>query len=130
MSIPKGTEINYKNVAFLQKCLTERGKLFSRRLTSASATQQRQISIAVKACPFFGPFTRGIIKKEISHEYYFDGKCGKVGVSGRGRKSQRRLCPQLFIPSSSWPSQPSEGNVKRVEKEKAKRLAAFEEQKE
>ena len=30
MSIPKGTEINYKNVAFLQKCLTERGKLFSR----------------------------------------------------------------------------------------------------
>ena len=36
-------EINYKNIAFLQKCLTERGKLFSRRLTSANATQQRQM---------------------------------------------------------------------------------------
>lgn len=54
MSIPKGTEINYKNVAFLQKCLTERGKLFSRRLTSASATQQRQITVAVKLARFLG----------------------------------------------------------------------------
>jgi len=54
MSIPKGTEINYKNIAFLQKCLTERGKIFSRRLTSASATQQRQISIAVKLARFLG----------------------------------------------------------------------------
>lgn len=54
MSIPKGTDISYKNVAFLQKCLTERGKIFSRRLTSASATQQRQISIAVKLARFLG----------------------------------------------------------------------------
>ncbi|MBF0512268.1 MAG: ribosomal protein S18, partial [Candidatus Omnitrophica bacterium] len=48
MSIPKGTELNYKNFAFLQKCLTDRGKLFSRRLTSATAAQQRQITVAVK----------------------------------------------------------------------------------
>ncbi len=54
MSIPKGTEINYKNIAFLQKCLTERGKLFSRRLTSASAAQQRKISVAVKLARFLG----------------------------------------------------------------------------
>ena len=54
MSIPKGTEINYKNIAFLQKCLTERGKLFSRRLTSANATQQRQITVAVKLARFLG----------------------------------------------------------------------------
>ena len=52
MSIPKGTDISYKNVAFLQKCLTDRGKLFSRRLSSASATQQRQISIAVTLARF------------------------------------------------------------------------------
>jgi small subunit ribosomal protein S18 len=64
MSIPKGTEINYKNVAFLQKCLTERGKLFSRRLTSASATQQRQITVAVKIARFLGLLPVGSTKRK------------------------------------------------------------------
>ena len=64
MSIPKGTEINYKNVAFLQKCLTERGKLFSRRLTSASATQQRQITVAVKLARFLGLLPVGSTKRK------------------------------------------------------------------
>jgi len=64
MSIPKGTEINYKNVAFLQKCLTERGKLFSRRLTSASATQQRQITVAVKIARFLGLLSVGSSKRK------------------------------------------------------------------
>ena len=64
MSIPKGTEINYKNVAFLQKCLTERGKLFSRRLTSASATQQRQITVAVKLARFLGLLSVGSTKRK------------------------------------------------------------------
>src|ERR1017187_2219789 len=64
MSIPKGTEINYKNIAFLQKCLTERGKLFSRRLTSASATQQRQITVAVKLARFLGLLPVGSSKRK------------------------------------------------------------------
>jgi small subunit ribosomal protein S18 len=64
MSIPKGTEINYKNVAFLQKCLTERGKLFSRRLTSANATQQRQITVAVKIARFLGLLPVGSTKRK------------------------------------------------------------------
>ena len=64
MSIPKGTEINYKNVAFLQKCLTERGKLFSRRLTSANATQQRQITIAVKLARFLGLLPVGSTRRK------------------------------------------------------------------
>ena len=64
MSIPKGTEINYKNVAFLQKCLTERGKLFSRRLTSANATQQRQITVAVKLARFLGLLSVGSTKRK------------------------------------------------------------------
>ena len=64
MSIPKGTQINYKNIAFLQKCLTERGKLFSRRLTSASATQQRQITIAVKLARFLGLLSVGSSKRK------------------------------------------------------------------
>ncbi len=64
MSIPKGTEISYKNVAFLQKCLTERGKIFSRRLTSANATQQRQIGIAVKLARFLGLLPVGSSKRK------------------------------------------------------------------
>jgi len=64
MSIPKGTEINYKNVAFLQKCLTERGKLFSRRLTSASATQQRKITVAVKLARFLGLLPVGSTRRK------------------------------------------------------------------
>jgi len=64
MSIPKGTEINYKNIAFLQKCLTERGKLFSRRLTSASATQQRQITVAVKLARFLGLLPVGSTRRK------------------------------------------------------------------
>ena len=64
MSIPKGTEINYKNISFLQKCLTERGKLFSRRLSSASATQQRQITVAVKLARFLGLLSVGSSKRK------------------------------------------------------------------
>jgi len=64
MSIPKGTEINYKNIAFLQKCLTERGKLFSRRLTSANATQQRQITVAVKLARFLGLLPVGSTRRK------------------------------------------------------------------
>jgi len=64
MSIPKGTEINFKNIAFLQKCLTERGKLFSRRLTSANATQQRQITVAVKLARFLGLLPVGSAKRK------------------------------------------------------------------
>ena len=53
-AIPKGTDISYKNLAFLLKCLTERGKIFSRRLTSASAKEQRQLCVAVKRARFLG----------------------------------------------------------------------------
>lgn len=59
MSIPKGTVIDFKNIAFLQKCLTERGKLFSRRLTSASAKQQRLLTVAVKRARFLGLLSVG-----------------------------------------------------------------------
>jgi small subunit ribosomal protein S18 len=64
MTIPKGTEINYKNIAFLQKCLTERGKLLSRRLTNASADQQRQISASVKLARFLGLLAVGSSRRK------------------------------------------------------------------
>lgn len=59
VSIPKGTEISYKNITLLQKCLTERGKLLSRRLTSSSAKQQRLLSAAVKRARFLGLLPSG-----------------------------------------------------------------------
>ena len=59
VSIPKGTEISYKNLPLLQKCLTERGKLLSRRLTSSSAKQQRLLSVAVKRARFLGLLPSG-----------------------------------------------------------------------
>jgi small subunit ribosomal protein S18 len=63
-SIPKGTEINYKNIAFLQKCLTERGKIFSRRMTNANASEQRQLAEAVKIARFLGLLPVGSSKRK------------------------------------------------------------------
>ena len=63
-SIPKGTDIDYKNIAFLQKCLTERGKILSRRLTSANAAQQRLLSEAVKRARFLGLLSVGSTRKK------------------------------------------------------------------
>ena len=44
--------IDYKNVDFLQRFLSERGKILPRRLTMASAKQQRDLSAAVKRARF------------------------------------------------------------------------------
>lgn len=63
-SIPKGTVIDYKNIAFLQKCLTERGKIISRRLSGADAKQARLISIAVKRARFLGLLAVGSSRKK------------------------------------------------------------------
>ena len=63
-SIPKGTEINYKNIAFLQKCLTERGEVFSRRMTNANAKQQRELAEAVKLARFLGLLPVGSSKRK------------------------------------------------------------------
>ena len=64
LAIPKGTDISYKNVVFLLKCLTERGKIFSRRLTSASAKEQRLLCEAVKRARFLGLLPVGSSKRK------------------------------------------------------------------
>ena len=64
ISIPKGTDINYKNIAFLQKCLTERGKIISRRLISGTAAQQRQLCTAVKIARLLGLLSSGSAKRK------------------------------------------------------------------
>ncbi len=63
-TIPKGTEIDYKNIALLQKCLTERGKVFSRRLTSTNAKEQRQLTVSVKRARFLGLLPVGTSKRK------------------------------------------------------------------
>jgi len=52
--IPPGTKIEYKNIPLLQRFVTERGKIVSRRLTGASAKQQRALTDAVKKARFLG----------------------------------------------------------------------------
>ena len=64
MIVPKGTEIDYKNIAFLQKCVTERGKIVSRRLTSMNASEQRVLTASVKRARFLGLLNVGSVKRK------------------------------------------------------------------
>jgi len=64
VTIPKGTDLSYKNLPFLQKCLTERGKILSRRLISGSAKQQRLLSIAVKRARLLGLLPSGSARRK------------------------------------------------------------------
>jgi len=57
--LPEGTVIDYKNIALLQKFLTERGKLVSRRITGISAIQQRRLAEAVRRARFLGLVSPG-----------------------------------------------------------------------
>lgn len=41
-------EIDYKNVRFLRQFVTERGKVVPRRISGATALQQRQITLAIR----------------------------------------------------------------------------------
>lgn len=44
----KATDIDYKDVAKLKKFVTEKGKIFPRRMSGVCAKHQRQLSEAVK----------------------------------------------------------------------------------
>lgn len=47
-------EIDYKDAELLKKFMTERGKILGRRLTGASAQQQRQIKRAIRRARVVG----------------------------------------------------------------------------
>tara|TARA_Y100001968_G_C19183986_1_gene631827 strand:- start:471 stop:692 length:222 start_codon:yes stop_codon:yes gene_type:complete len=59
--IKPGDPIDYKDVELLKKFITDRGKILPRRLTSLTAKQQRDLTIAVKRAriiallPFVNP---------------------------------------------------------------------------
>lgn len=57
--IPAGEKIDYKNLAILQRFLTERGKIVARRLTGVSAKEQRQLAQAIRRARFLGLLTVG-----------------------------------------------------------------------
>ncbi len=53
------TNIDYKDVSILEKYLTERGKILSRRITKNCAKHQRQLGSAIKRARFLAllPYT-------------------------------------------------------------------------
>ena len=55
--LPAGTTIDYKEISLLQKYVTERGKILSRRFTGVSAKEQRQIVRSIKQARFLGLLT-------------------------------------------------------------------------
>ncbi|GEM_PF-73899 len=52
--LSKGTVIDYKDIALLQKYVSDRGKILSRRVTGISAKEQRAISHAIRRSRFLG----------------------------------------------------------------------------
>ena len=56
---PKGEKIEYKNLNLLQKYLTDRGKILSRRVTGVSSADQRKLSSAIKRARFLALLPSG-----------------------------------------------------------------------
>ena len=51
----KGVDkIDYKDAELLKKCMTDRGKILSRKLLGTTAQQQRQIKLAIRRARVVG----------------------------------------------------------------------------
>ena len=46
--VDRAETINYKDVAKLRKCMTERAKILPRRVTGTCAYHQRELTVAIK----------------------------------------------------------------------------------
>ena len=62
--IPSVAVIEYNNIALLQKFVTDRGKMVSRRFSGVSAKEQRALSIAIKRARFLGLLPVGSAKRK------------------------------------------------------------------
>ena len=51
---PNAPKIDYKDVRFLQRYISERGKIVPSRITAVSAKKQRELSTAIKRSRFLG----------------------------------------------------------------------------
>ncbi len=61
--IAPDVKIEYKNLALLQRFVTDRGKILSRRFTGITGEQQRSLVIAIKRAKFLGVLSVGNMKK-------------------------------------------------------------------
>ena len=61
--LPKDAVIDYKNISLLQKYLTDRGKIFSRRVSEVTAREQRQLVSAIKRARFLALLPTGGVRK-------------------------------------------------------------------
>lgn len=61
--LPATIKIDYKSVNLLQKYVTDRGKIVSRRLSGISANRQRELASAIKRARFLGLLPVGVRKK-------------------------------------------------------------------
>jgi small subunit ribosomal protein S18 len=57
------TKLDYKNLALLEKFLTDTGKVMSRRITGVNGKQSRQIMISIKRARFLGLLPSGGSKR-------------------------------------------------------------------
>ena len=56
-------KIDYKNMNLIQKYVTERGKIVSRRMSGVSARQQRELVESIKRARFLGLLSVGVKRK-------------------------------------------------------------------
>jgi len=61
--IPPDQNIDYKNIGLIQKFVTDRGKIISRRITGVNGKEQRSLSSAIKRARYLGLLPVGGAKK-------------------------------------------------------------------
>ena len=61
--LPPDPNIDYKNLNLIQKYVTDRGKIVSRRMSGVSAKQQRELVIAINRARYLGLLSGGVKRK-------------------------------------------------------------------
>ncbi len=74
--------IDYKYPEVLKRFITDRGKIIPRRISGATAMQQRQIAVAVKRARFLGLIHSSVTHR---HEKGFTGEMAAATVMMAGR---------------------------------------------
>ncbi len=74
--------IDYKYPDVLKRFITDRGKIIPRRISGATAHQQRQIALAVKRARFLGLIHSSVTHR---HEKGFTGEMAAATVMLAGR---------------------------------------------
>lgn len=57
--LPPDTKIEYKNIALLEKFVTNSGKIVSRRITGLDGKRNRELAMAVKWARYLGLLNTG-----------------------------------------------------------------------